>query len=92
MGWKYTYPHKTVYDSLNERHNLDGNDMVEAINKMAAKGDWRNFSHFCMKKYDETLKGKPWPGNDEYNFPVWLFGNPDNFFKLLEEWLNEKAD
>jgi hypothetical protein len=34
MGWKYTYPHKTVYDSLNERHNLDGNDMVEAINKM----------------------------------------------------------
>lgn len=24
------------------------------------------------------------------NFELWLFGNPDNFFKLMEEWLEHR--
>lgn len=93
MGWKYTYPHKTVYDSLNERHNLDGNDMVEAIQKMNEKGDWIKFYLYVENVY---FKKSPFGFNTieeaHATFFHWLFSNPDNFFKLMEEWLNEKAD
>jgi hypothetical protein len=85
MGWKYTYPHKTVYDAIFEKHNLDGNDMVEAINKIVEKELWNDFVHDAINYYwkDETADRSIMP---------WLFGNPQNFFKLMEEWLNEKAD
>lgn len=61
----------------------DGNLMVLAINKMQEKGDWEKFSCWC---YVESKICPSW------YWEVWLFGDPANFFKLFEEWLNEKAD
>lgn len=82
MGWENRLPHKTVYDSLNEPHPLDGNDMVLAINKMWDKGDWYKFQYYCEAIYEK--------GSEQLAANVWLFGSPDNFFKLMEEWLNER--
>jgi hypothetical protein len=66
-------------------HPLDGNDMVAAINKIVEKELWNDFEHDVVNYYwkDETADRSIMP---------WLFGNPQNFFKLMEAWVNEKVD
>jgi len=64
---------------------LDGRDMVLAINAIKKNGDWDSYifytstyyySHNCLLFEDITFS---------------IFGDPINFFKLMEEWL-EKED
>lgn len=61
-------------------HPLDGNDMVAAINKIVEKELWNDFVHDVVNYYwkDETADRSIMP---------WIFGNPQNFFKLMEVWL-----
>jgi hypothetical protein len=74
-------------------HHLDGNDMVEAINKMVEKGDWIKFYLYVENVYfKKSHIGFNTIEEAHATFFHWLFSNPDNFFKLMEEWLNEKAD
>ena len=65
--------------------NLDGNDMVEAIKKMTESRVWNDLEFDANNCYwqDKTTKCP---------FTSWLCGNPTNFFKLMEAWLDEKAD
>jgi hypothetical protein len=96
MGWcqhnfdrfhKCKVCNKMANHSTLKIHCLDGNDMVLAINKMVEKKDWKEFYLWTIGKDNQQ--------NEETSigsYEVWLFGNPDNFFKLMEEWLNEKAD
>lgn len=75
------------YDHINNKFNqeyppIDGNLIVLAINKMRDKGDWDKFKTFCLDKFGA------WETTNNIEF--WLFGNPANFFKLMEEWPKEK--
>lgn len=65
---------------------LDGNDMVQAIRKMQEKVDFYgldSFMDYADITYHKNFKR-------DVDFEVWLFGNPENFFKLMEEWLKGK--
>lgn len=69
-------------------HCLDGNDMVLAINKMVEKGDLGRFIAYIIDndlcKLDQNyLTVIEWSV-----FTSTLFGNPTNFFTLMEEWLS----
>lgn len=68
-------------------HPLDGNDMVLAINKMRENGDWDKFDDVC---YGVWIRDTIDRDDECIFFTVWLFGDPANFFKLMEEWLKEK--
>ena len=64
---------------LESRHPFDGNDMVLAIEKM--KNNMASFDMFCINK---------WKKEDGIHYFVWLFGNPERFFQLMEKWLEVK--
>lgn len=91
MGWcdhnfdrfhKCRVCNKMANHSTLKIHYLDGNDMVLAINKMWDKGDWYKFQYYCEAIYEK--------GSEQLAANVWLFGNPRNFFELMEEWLSKK--
>lgn len=90
MGWEtncreWACPPSCI--GCEAHHPLNGNDMVLAINAMRDKGAWNDFKNFV---FDARLKEKI------LNVDVWLFGNPQKFFELMEVWReeveNEKAD
>jgi hypothetical protein len=79
MGW-------TACDFEGEQpHELDGNDMVSAINKMEEKKhpssltDYDRFESYSFKKWDS--------GKREQSFTPWLCAN---FFNLMSEALEKK--
>lgn len=84
MEWDYDihksqkFLHQDNYCRID--HPLDGNDMVAAINKIVEKELWNDFEHDVVNYYwkDETADRSIMP---------WIFGNPQNFFKLMEVWL-----
>lgn len=80
MGWDYDIYRTQKFLNNGIDHPLDGNDMVAAINKIVEKELWNDFVHDAVNYYwkDETADRSIMP---------WLFGNPQNFFKLMEVWL-----
>ena len=86
MGWDKDhledYDEKYGTTSIRE---LDGNDMVEAINTMAFLGDWDNFIQYTNEQEKIVYQ----PMNNFAKDMFWLFGNPENFFNLMEAWLND---
>ena len=80
MGWDYDIYRTQKFLNNGIDHPLDGNDMVEAINKIVEKELWNDFEHDVVNYYwkDETADRSIMP---------WIFGNPQNFFKLMEVWL-----
>jgi hypothetical protein len=91
MGWDkiedcdacdLEYCEGSVLDLPECRYRGDGNDMVLAINAMREKGDWDKFFKFFYNKIALIAD---------------VVGDPENFFKLMEEWIeevekDEKAD
>jgi len=78
MGWDF------YGCSSWQKHPLEGNDMVAAINKIGQNdNEWICFlgdCQFVKAKSDDWIKP----------FIVWLCGNPERFFKLMGEWLEVK--
>ena len=64
-------------------HPLDGNDMVEAMNKMVGKGDWTDFFQDCWNIYVYT--------DADANYIHWLM-QPARFFELMASWMKEKEN
>lgn len=69
----------------------DGNDMVLAINAMQEKGDWDTFYWYCIAVVWISVKESKGKTMNESASSLWLFGNPANFFELMEKWLKEKV-
>jgi hypothetical protein len=90
MGWckhkaRQTYPKSACVKCgmpIWIKRRLDGNDMTLAINAMQ-DGDFEDFEQFTLKKYLQV------DDVDKPSHGVWLFGNPTNFFRLMEEALTE---
>jgi hypothetical protein len=61
----------------------DGNFMVSAINKMRENQHEDDFEQYVSKAYlrDDNA--------DKENYIVWLFGSPENFFRLMQEALDK---
>jgi hypothetical protein len=60
----------------------DGNLMVSAINKMRERGDWERFENYAYWTVHDNIDA-------DLTFSVWLFGDPANFFKLMQEALDK---
>lgn len=75
MEW---HNHKFIH------HPFDGNDMVLAMNKMVEKGDFPYFVKSAFKKF----KGCRYEIDEAM---VYMFNKPENFFKLMEQWLGGKG-
>jgi hypothetical protein len=58
----------------------DGNLMVFAINKMRERNHYHIFRSFANTAwiYDNNVTA-------HYHFDLWLFGSPENFFRLMQE-------
>ena len=78
IGCKYYIPKE--YD-----HPLDGNDMVAAIGNLAHDEAWQDFCDFAKDSGCEDNDDVFWMNEDM--FTAWLCGNPENFFNLMEKWL-----
>ncbi len=63
---------------------LNGDFMALAINAMRERGDWDSFSYFV---YHEKMGIKQYDKDTRKHFMPLLFGNPQKFFELMEEWL-----
>jgi len=63
---------------------LNGNDMVEAINKMKENEDSKKFRRYTYAKFCKEMTAIEFL---KINYEDWLFGNPENFFSLFGEWL-----
>lgn len=74
MGWNFI-----------DKCRLDGNDMVEAMNKMVEKGEWDGFSYFA---YHDKGDWKQYDKNTRKVFIPWLL-QPNRFFELLSEALEK---
>jgi hypothetical protein len=68
-------------------HELDGNDILEAVKVMESKGDWEKFCNFISEK--EETGGLV----DEHGLLSFCFENIpyifQNFFPLMAEFLKE---
>ena len=87
MSWPYDIYKSQKFLNRGIDHPLHGNDMVAAINKMRIRVDWDCFYEYYLEYVLEHF-----PKTTKMDNRAWLFGNPANFFKLMEEWLNEEAD
>jgi hypothetical protein len=98
-GMKHIWEHKsdnTVYTYLGKsvdfyKYNLlplpelDGNLMVEAINKMMSIKDEDEYTDFYS--FEEYAKSKI--NEFEVDFNSALFGSPETFFRLMQECLDK---
>jgi hypothetical protein len=72
--------------------DLEGNDMVEAKEKLNTFNDWENFYLFAEKEFRKTY----YVASDSCFFVIrfifvdW-FTNIQNFFSLMVEWLKERV-
>jgi hypothetical protein len=85
-GWEQKYEGNFFpIGTLHIFHPLDGNNMVEAIKKIQEKGDMDSFDTFVFKK--EIRMKIDIAGFKYSQFIPMVFGNPENFFSLMGEWL-----
>lgn len=95
MEWRFNCPYLLEIQWCNSgdcskcenRHHLDGNDMVAAMNKMVEKGEWEDFDSFLFKAViRKQLHSKNFKSSD---FIPWLF-QPPRFFELISDWLERR--
>ena len=72
------------------KHHLDGNDMVLAINKMQERRDFNEFVSFFRWK---SNMNEPYKKGTTYYYDAdyisFMIGDPANFFRLMEEAIKE---
>ena len=84
MDWIEPLAFDRPYTFSKERHRLDGNDIISAMNKIVEREEWGNFYAFASNALCEADQ------EDIFSLPRRLM-QPERFFDLMGKWLEVKT-